>query len=261
MTRGRWLLALVVVLVIALAVVAVTLLRQRDDPPIGLLDTPRPGQAVAAFLSDGHPVWVIRHEDGSGSVLDAFSTHVPYGINKLTWWCPASRVIDDPFHGSRYDELGDYFAGPAPTGLREYPVRVEGNELQIHDAPVARPLRAGRPAPLEPPYYCTREEATVHDFGSLPEAESPAIAASADDGLWRRLHATLMPLPGLQSGLLCPDAVADDDCTEVEVPIEHLEPGGYDPFSVEDGYLTDVDWIVRADGGRIVEVAVIIPGG
>lgn len=255
----RWLLALVLVLVIGLAVVAAIVLWPREEP-FARFATPRPGEAVAAFLSDGRPVWVIRHEDGSGSVLDAFSTHVPYGINKLTWWCPVSRVIDDPFHGARWDEFGDYSGGPAPGGLREYAVRVEGNELQILDEPVARPLRAGNEAPIEQPYYCSEQEALVHDFSDFPEAETPALAASAADGRWRRLHATLTPLPGLHSGLLCPDAVADDDCAEVELPLEQYEPRSYDPFSADEGYLTNVDWIVRAEDGRILEVAVAVSG-
>ena len=258
--RGGWLPALMLVLAIGLGVVAATVLWPRDEPPLGLLDTPAPGEAVAAFLADGHPVWVIRHEDGSGSVLDAFSTHVPFGINKLTWWCDASRVIDDPFHGGRWDEFGDYLSGPPPTGLREYQVQVDGNVLQIHDYPVARPLPAPRPGPLEPPYLCSQEEATAHDFGRFPEPESPAIAASATDGRWRRLHGTLMPLPGLHSGLLCPDAIADEDCAEVELPLEYYEPGPFDPFSAEEGYMAGVDWIVRAEGGRIVEVAAVVGG-
>lgn len=255
MTRGRW--VLVLVAVGAVALVAVMLWWQRDDLGVSVLATPQPGQAMALILSDGHPVWAVGHEDGSISVLDAFSTHVPYGINKLTWWCGESRVIDDPFHGSRYNELGDKIDGPAPTGLREYSGRIEDGQLHIDGGPVPRPLADPRTSG-EQPYYCTRGEASVHDLVTIPEAASPAIAAGADEGRWRRVHGTLVPQPERGSGLLCPDAVADDDCAEIALPgMEHYVPGPEDPFSVDNW--TDVDWLVRAEGGRIVEIALVIP--
>jgi hypothetical protein len=85
-----------------------------------VLQVPSVGGVVAANLPDGRPVFVVHHEDGPVSVVDAFSTHVTYGIGKLAGWCSSSRTFEDPFHGSKWDEFGDYALGPAPTGLVTY---------------------------------------------------------------------------------------------------------------------------------------------
>lgn len=186
MTGPRWL--VLVAALIAAAIVAVMLWPPATGPAVApdAIAMPPRGGVIAAFASDGHPVWVISHEDGSISVLDAFSTHVPLGINKPTWWCPRARVIEDPFHGARYDEFGEPIAGPAPSGLRAYAFQIQAGHLFIGDAGPMRPMSQGVGG--GPEGGCTAvAEALVHDYTALPEAESPNLAESSDDG-WLRLQ-------------------------------------------------------------------------
>lgn len=251
---------LVAALIAAAAAVAVMLWPPATGPEAApdALPMPPRGGVIAAFAPDGHPVWVIRHEDGAISVLDAFSTHVPFGINKPTWWCPRSRVIEDPFHGATYNEFGEPVGGPAPRGLVPYAFEVRAGHLFIGDAGAMRPMApsAGGSAPAG----CTAATgALVHDYTTLPEAESPAVAEGAADDGWMRLHATLIPIPQTRSGLLCPERVADDDCAEVGLPgIEHLLSTPRDRATMSLEEWTDADWLVHVVDGRIVEVGVLV---
>jgi Rieske Fe-S protein len=117
-------------------------------------------------LADGRRVYVVAHADGTVSVLDAVSTHRPFGLGKQVGWCPGARSLDDAPHGSRYDEYGVYLYGPAPTDLVRY-----------ETAP-ARPGRLRVTARLEP---TGRGESTV-------DVEGPACIGTGvtDDSfvLW-----------------------------------------------------------------------------
>lgn len=257
MTGPRWLVLMAAL--IAVAVVAVMLwppVTEPDAPP-GALPVPPRGGVIAAFSADRHPVWVIGHQDGAISVLDAFSSHVPFGINKPTWWCPRSRVIDDPFHGSRYDEFGERIAGPAPTGLGAYAFDVEAGRLVIDDAPQMGAIAQSGDT-SEAADSCTAAEALVHDYTTLPEAETPAAAEGSDDG-WLRLHATLVPVPENNSGLLCPARITDDLCAEVDIPgMDHLLSTPQDRAALSIDAWTDTDWLVHVVDGRIVEVSLLL---
>ena len=102
-------------------------------PPIGQTDT--------AFLSDGSPVFVVHHRDGTISVLSAISTHRPWGVGVIIGWCAPARDFEDWKHGSFWDETGAKVAGPAPSGLETYPiVKVDGGRVEVSDA-----VNAGRP--------------------------------------------------------------------------------------------------------------------
>ena len=255
MSRGHWV-ALISALIVFTAVVVVLWPRATDPTiPSQALAMPQRGAVNAEFAADGHPVWVVGHDDGSISVLDAFSTHDPFGVNKPTWFCPGSRVFEDPFHGSRYDEFGDRIAGPAPIGLGAYAFEVGGGQILIASEP-----RAGRRAPGsglggEPPAGCATEDALVHDYTRLSEAQSPADAQASSGG-WLRLHATLIPDPATASGLLCPGRVPADGCASVDLPgMEHLlgTPDDRAQASVE--AWTDTGWLIHVVDGRIVEIA------
>lgn len=88
-----------------------------DGNELTTLAAPAPGEVVAEQLADGTPVWLVGHDDGSYTVLDAASAHRPYGVAHLVGWCAAARVFVDPQHGSHYDDRGLVIAGPAPHGL------------------------------------------------------------------------------------------------------------------------------------------------
>jgi hypothetical protein len=105
--------------------------RQQATPPTSV-PVPPVGQARAERLADGTPVWVVHHDDGTATVLDAVSTHRPFGLGQLVGWCAASRSMVDPRYGSQYDEHGRVRAGPAPTGLGLYPSRpVTGGRVEL----------------------------------------------------------------------------------------------------------------------------------
>lgn len=88
-----------------------------DGNELTTLAAPAPGDVVAEQLADGTPVWLVGHDDGSYTVLDAASAHRPYGVAHLVGWCAAARVFVDPQTGSHYDDRGLVIAGPAPHGL------------------------------------------------------------------------------------------------------------------------------------------------
>lgn len=117
----------------------------------GQVTVPQSG-ASAQQLADGTPVWVVRHDDGTVSVLDAVSTHTPLGAGTLVGWCESSRGFVDPMYGSGYDEHGRKQAGPAPRGLDSYPVAsVDGDTATVTGPPVEQPRAAeGGPDPSEP---------------------------------------------------------------------------------------------------------------
>lgn len=108
--------------------------------------------ASAQQLDDGTPVWVVRHGDSSVSVVDAVSTHRPYGAGQLVGWCETSRGFEDPMYGSLFDAHGRNRGGPAPVGLAAYPVtEIDGDTVTV-TAPPRSPQRssAGGP-PAVPP--------------------------------------------------------------------------------------------------------------
>ncbi len=102
----------VVVLLAIGWLVATTLLTPPLPKPAFTARIPPIGQVAAARLQDGHPVFVVHHQTGEISVLDAFSTHVPYGIFKMVAWCPEARIFEELATGSLYDEWGQRSEGP-----------------------------------------------------------------------------------------------------------------------------------------------------
>lgn len=138
--RAPWLAAAAVLLVVA-AVTAVArvggdqdrsvIAGSTDDAEVSSLPLPPAGEVRSELLADGTPVWVVRHDDGTVSVLDAVSAHRPYGIGHLVAWCESKQRFDDPAYGSAYAEDGRKVAGPAPTGLDAYTTAVEGDTVVV----------------------------------------------------------------------------------------------------------------------------------
>lgn len=107
-------------------------------PPRGTdatLRAPAPGSVSVQYLSDGSPVFVVRHEDGS---LDVFASDAPsaYDMNRsqsipvrglreqLRWYCAERR-----FHASAatYDEYGVPTMGDV-TSLGRYRSTMVGDD-------------------------------------------------------------------------------------------------------------------------------------
>lgn len=62
-------------------------------------------------------------------------------------WCASSIGFECPCHGSKYNSVGEYFAGPAPRNLDRFVVEVtESNELMIHTGDIVETARAPSPS-------------------------------------------------------------------------------------------------------------------
>lgn len=58
-------------------------------------------------------------------------------------WCATSQGFECPCHGSKYNQVGEYFAGPAPRNLDRFVIEVnESNELIIHTSQIIETPRA-----------------------------------------------------------------------------------------------------------------------
>jgi cytochrome b6-f complex iron-sulfur subunit len=61
-------------------------------------------------------------------------------------WCATSIGFECPCHGSRYNSIGEYFAGPAPRNLDRFVVEIRNNDRFIirTGQPVVETARAQR---------------------------------------------------------------------------------------------------------------------
>ena len=145
------------------------------------LRLPLRGSVSAQFLDGSLPVFVVHHQDGGVSVLDAHSPHLG---NKLLAWCEDGRAFIDVQHGSAFDEHGRYTFGPAPTGMTPYEVEVVAGEVNAGAARQAPPRGSetdpssgdacwteyGRPPP---------SKYLAHHTGG--DAATPELAVAAGD--------------------------------------------------------------------------------
>lgn len=241
------------------AVLLVASLVRTDDPNTpSSLRRPNPGEVRPDYLADGTPVWVIGHRDGTVDVLSGFDTHVPFNLGKLLWWCPSALALENPHHGSKWDEYGIRLGGPAPTGLPSWDVAVRSSRIFLGEPRAAPPMGTRHDGPPEQErVWCTAPEdpVTVHAFEGWQLWDSPTAAVeTAPDG-WILLDGTLAIAPDGSRVLLCsPTGCADSVvATNVEVPPPDMDPQ-FGPLGgsrfigrVRDGALTDVTSVVLLD--------------
>lgn len=217
------------VVVVGAVVLGASLLREEPAAPI-TLERPTPGEVRADYLPDGTPVWVIGHEDGSVDVLSGFDPHVPSGLGKLLWWCETAGALDNPHHGSKWDEYGVRLGGPTPSGLPGYEVRALGGHVELGDVRPAPPLSA---IPVGPPEHerewCLGADAdvVVHAFEGWEVWESPTAAVEGAPTGWILLEGRLAADAARRGVHLC----STNGCTDavlaanVEVPPADMEFG------------------------------------
>lgn len=167
---------------------ALALVRPPESHPANFVSAPeRPGIAFE-LLDDGTRVYVVRHADGTVSVLDTVSTHRPYGAAKQIGWCPGYG-FQDPFHGSRWDERGVYAFGPARSDLPYYRVSRHGDGYVVGER-VERPTRGGGdwPSPsARPP--CEEGDEVLWDGSGGGEARTYESVTAVPDGRMGRVEA------------------------------------------------------------------------
>lgn len=242
------LIAAAFVVVAAGWIVVVTLLAPPALPPAHVVSIPPIGQVAAVRLADGRPVFVMHHQTGAISVLDGFSTHVPYGVSKMLAWCPEARIFEDLASGARYDEWGTHIAGPAPTSMIAFSWQMgAGGQLSV-----GLPLGpVGPPDATNPPPVnladCTR---TMHDFDEDPRF-TPRQAVAQPEGSWVVAAGIVDPqlqrLCGLGAGCPAPAAI---DGLDLHTQLTQADVD----------YLTDPRlqrWLARVTDGRLTHLTMI----
>ena len=248
-----------VVVAIGIVVIGATLL-QEPDPDTGFtLARPPAGQARADYLADGTPVWVIGHQDGSVDVLSGFDTHVPLGLGKMLWWCPSARGLDNPNHGSKWDEYGVKIDGPAPAGLSSWEVDVRSSRVFLGAPRPAPPLDApvsGPPAHERDWCVPAEDPLVFHTFDGWKVWDSPTAAVEAAPDEWILLAGELIADRADGRVRICGLAGCVDSAiaANVEMPPPDMDPrfgplgGGRFIARVRDGTLVDVTRVVFLDG-------------
>jgi len=210
----------VLTLVASLAIVGVSC----EKSALTVLPWPAPGQTIAAYLDDGRPVFVVGHEDGDISVLDAFSTHVPYGVRVLIGWCPMRRTFHDPRAGGGWDEWGALRSGPPPKGLGYFRWELSpasdasANEIKVtgfagdvpgRAAPDARPQLEG----------CDFSTWAYHTFEGVTPL-TPAAAVASSSASWVLMRGRI----DFAGKRLCSE---DAECLEPADVLDLGDPGAY----------------------------------
>lgn len=196
MANARLILGIVVLMVAGIGgFLVITALIRGDEPEVlGRLDLPAVGEVRPDYLSDGTPVWVARHDDGTVDVLSGFDTHRPSNMGKVLWWCEEARGLENPEHGSLYDEYGLRLGGPAPTGLPPYETIIEGAEVVVGALGPAPPYDTPHPGPdASERDWCRDPDDVVvyHTFEDWQAWDSPTAAVAAAPSGWILLEGTL----------------------------------------------------------------------
>lgn len=61
-------------------------------------------------------------------------------------WCATSIGFECPCHGSKYNSIGEYYAGPAPRNLDRFVVQLNGDRFIIRTSTIIETPRAPRPS-------------------------------------------------------------------------------------------------------------------
>lgn len=93
----------------------------------GVLPVPPVGEAIAAYLDDGTPVFVSHPADGEVYVLGAASPRTLRWQRRLVAWCPSSGHFEDLRGDGRFNGWGDYAGGPQPYALPDHAATVSSD--------------------------------------------------------------------------------------------------------------------------------------
>jgi nitrite reductase/ring-hydroxylating ferredoxin subunit len=87
----------------------------------------KPGQMKLVHLN-GHRIVVARE----GERIVAFQDHCPHRGGPLADGVLACGTVTCPWHGSQFNvTTGAVISGPAEEGIRIFPVRIEGEQVQL----------------------------------------------------------------------------------------------------------------------------------
>lgn len=109
------------------------------------------GSVVPAFVPEAR-AYVVPAPDtlsaqfegrnvAAGGLMALFQRCVHLGCRVP--WCATSIGFECPCHGSKYNSIGEYFAGPAPRNLDRFEVEVaQGDRFIIHTGTIIQTPRA-----------------------------------------------------------------------------------------------------------------------
>jgi hypothetical protein len=256
---------------------ALWLVRQQDDPatvsvPPSSTDTmtqalPAPGKVRAIQLADGTPAWLVRHDNGSTTVVSAISTHAPNGLHQLVGWCAAGRNFEDGMYGSTWDEHGARMGGPAPTGLSVASVQaLSRRRIKLGPFHVAKSERAGlaenakiKTCFSNPPMgFDSALNKTLSAFEREPTTFA-AIASQAYRGADSRveyLPAAALVVTSDQSVLLCPVEVTPQESACTDGPlVTGVDAHGVHAMEPEAVQVVHGNLLLRIDDGTVLPLA------
>lgn len=237
------------------AVAATVLLlipREPEVEPV-VVDRPSPGEVRPDYLPDGTPIWVVGHDNGDVSVLSGFDTHIPFGLNKLLWWCEKADGFENPEHGSKYDEYGLKIGGPAPHGLRSYELNDDGRITLGRFRGGMPPDTPHSGPPVQNRTWCTGfdDGTTWHTFTGWETWDSPTAAVEAQPTGWILLSGQLVAVAG--EVRFCSLAGCEDSVHVTNVTMPPNPDMEFGPFEGE-------RFIARVSEGGLDDLTRVAPG-
>jgi hypothetical protein len=239
----------------------------RTIPGWNVLTVPARGETAPVFLSDGHPIFVVHHEDGTVTVVDAFSTHRAFGFEEIVVWCPTTRQLVEWAHEAHWDEYGRWHsAGPAPSGLPTYAFDVTARDpngdpatIRVGEAQEPDPGRSAAVTdPSRPPFCPPDDSYTTHTIDPSDIYESPEAAVAAAPTGWIAVRGTLHVDDRDAFTQLCA-GVADGACVD-GVPVRGLDTVRFLLEIIRKhpgtGYEEPQTWLVRVSDGVIDDPAI-----
>lgn len=93
------------------------------------------------YLEDEHVFLVFNH--GKPLALSDDAQHIGDRVE----FCESSQMFESAAHGEKFDLCGYYYGGPGRRGLDRYPVRIEGDAVNVDlYEPIPGPGRGDPPA-------------------------------------------------------------------------------------------------------------------
>jgi hypothetical protein len=274
-SRSRFLAAAVALAVFALAGVMLwdVFRPLGDEPPTlagsDVVRVPPRGEAVAAFLSDGHPVFVVHQPDGFVVAVDALSPHRHLGIEQLVAWCEPKRFFVSWPDGSFFLRSGRWWGGRAAApGLYSVTFDVlsrdaEGDAATVRLRKIVPPWGGHPTGSINDPVPASAcgladgdfSNVLIHQVPPVLVWGSPAAAARTEVPEWIAIDGVLHVSPG---GAVSLCARVDGSVCRNGARVNGLQGRRlFDTIQSDttSRFARTRTWLARVNDGAIVELA------